>query len=1560
MRKIISMALSLLIAFSCIITTAPTVFAVSSDGAAQESSSNDNQNNQTGPVEEWNYTPKSQIASYSPRGLTSAGTSSDASSDIVKVHVTAVNRNTGNTVDAGGANVNLYVGSKLISSTPDSDGDGIVEISLAGLTIEERQNATVSAEKIVSRGQAIEDGDRDLLFNNFPKDPEDESGDYYRYTMELHSEEIDANGNWCGAEIPTSYESNKIDIVFAIDATGSMSEEINNVKTNIARFSENLINSGLDIRFCIIEYRDMTLSGEDTKVHTLSGSHWLTTIDSVVSALGSITASGGGDTPETVMDALGYVADNSLMKWRSDAYRFAFVLTDANYKTNNNYGYSSMSELTTKLDSMDVVTSVITSTSYQSTYSGLYNGTGGIYANINSSSFSTEMQNLSDSIIESVTREMTLTLSEPRMLVNMAVCYFADDSTSQSSAYRESVKNMLNEYANRVAETTDGHVLIDKILLFSTDNRLNFYDTSEKASMADIQIQSEVKDDGKWWWNVEIHNNAYAFGFFSDDIITVNNNYMTSFKNLKDADSYLGRNTFVRILSGGIDINGYSMIDNVYQFSATQAHETGHYLMGFFDEYMDANKNHWTSANKPYPEFGLMDNQYNDLELSKASIDYNYVSTGSALTYQWSVYGQACEDTLADLLSLGTTPTYDGSKNTGGFYHYNLPADGIFDDEGDDFEYDKYVISYSKARSSDRTASYSYAGLSDSDFLSLPASGSAGGGGGGGGSGSWSLRTAPRGDETPEAVFTRDSVANNVEWTTINESTMKVSIAPKAETSYSVSILKSGEDDFTPVTLTSSGTALIADLSIAKGELAEVRVAASSGTTAQYNTYYVDRSGDTSVGYIYSSADNAVMAYVTADKESSFTFIADNTGYINGEYRSVNQATRITSDNGVGFGSGEIYSVASYLAEIDYTTLSWFKYADGTWTKLSTDYSAEEDMNIGARADLAGEGLYVLMAKAAPAVSAQAATDLSYTQSTDRDAVVTLSFDDPNTNSKYYNVYYSESSFTDKNAENVVVRSFDADSTDLTINLLERGRTVYAAVEIVLKDGSRSPLSSIILIGGEADSDGDGIPDWYCDKYLLWGKDGEDKDIANSDDDGDGLTNLQEYRGGSDPTNPNDPTHTTNIPVTSITVSPTSVTLGIGDTANVTASVAPANATNKAVTWSSADTSIATVTVVDGVCKITAVKSGTTTVYAVTADGGYSASVAVTVADHTHTGGTATCHTKAVCTICNAEYGEFDASNHDGGTEVRNAVEATYTTEGYTGDTYCLGCGEKIANGIVIPKKTDSSGNSYPISVKKTENGTVTANQDTAAEGTIVIVAVDTKDGYTLDKITVTDKDGNEVKLFNQGNGKYIFIMPASQVQVNASFVKGEAPTSLPFTDVKSGDWFYEDVAYVYANNLMNGTSATTFSPKGTTTRGMIVTILYRLENTPAANLSAFADVASNAYYAKAVGWASANGIVNGYSDVKFGPNDPITREQMAAILYRYAQYKGYDVSQKADLSKYQDQAAVSAYAKNAMAWANAKGLITGVTDTSLSPQGSAIRAQVAAILHRFCETVAK
>ena len=155
----------------------------------------------------------------------------------------------------------------------------------------------------------------------------------------------------------------------------------------------------------------------------------------------------------------------------------------------------------------------------------------------------------------------------------------------------------------------------------------------------------------------------------------------------------------------------------------------------------------------------------------------------------------------------------------------------------------------------------------------------------------------------------------------------------------------------------------------------------------------------------------------------------------------------------------------------------------------------------------------------------------------------------------------------------------------------------------------------------------------------------------------------------------------------------------------------------------------------------------------------------------------------------------------------------------------------------------------------------------------------------------------------------------------------------------------------------MNGTSKNGFSPNATTTRGMIVTIFYRLEGSPACGSASFSDVSSGKYYAQDVAWAAENGIVSGYSASRFGPENAITREQLAAILYRYAAYKGYDVSDLASLTGYADNDLVAAYAKTSFAWAVQAGIISGTGANRLSPSAGATRAQVAAMLMRFCQS---
>ncbi len=180
-----------------------------------------------------------------------------------------------------------------------------------------------------------------------------------------------------------------------------------------------------------------------------------------------------------------------------------------------------------------------------------------------------------------------------------------------------------------------------------------------------------------------------------------------------------------------------------------------------------------------------------------------------------------------------------------------------------------------------------------------------------------------------------------------------------------------------------------------------------------------------------------------------------------------------------------------------------------------------------------------------------------------------------------------------------------------------------------------------------------------------------------------------------------------------------------------------------------------------------------------------------------------------------------------------------------------------------------------------------------------------------------------------------------------------------PFTDVSASHWAHDDITYVYENDLMNGTDGSLFSPESTTTRAQVVTVLYRLAGQPAADWeNPFWDVPASAWFHDAVTWAWENDITGGVSSTHFGAGNAVTREQLATFLYRYAQDQGYDTSARADLSGYSDAGLVSSYATEALSWANATGLITGTTGTTLSPQGSATRAQVATILSRFCQDV--
>ena len=361
----------------------------------------------------------------------------------------------------------------------------------------------------------------------------------------------------------------------------------------------------------------------------------------------------------------------------------------------------------------------------------------------------------------------------------------------------------------------------------------------------------------------------------------------------------------------------------------------------------------------------------------------------------------------------------------------------------------------------------------------------------------------------------------------------------------------------------------------------------------------------------------------------------------------------------------------------------------------------------------------------------------------------------------------------------------------------------------------------------------------------------------------------------------------TNVPVNRVLLNKTSTTLTVGNTETLTATVEPANATKKNVTWSSDKPDVATV---DANGKVTAVAPGTATITVTTEDGDKTATCTVTV------------------------------------TAPPEPTPPPY-----------------------IPP-------TYAVTVPDTTGGTVEVSPSRASSGRRVTITTQPAPGYELESLTVLDSRGSEIALTDKGDGKFTFTMPSRKVTVEASF----APVPLPFEDVPPGAWYEEAVRYAYTHGIMEGMSATTFVPNKSLTRAEAVQVLYNLEGQPTVSGTAtFPDLVYQ-WYKPAIAWAESTGVVDGYEDGTFRPDEPVTREEFAQMLYDYASYKDYDLSAKGDLTAFPDGNEVQEWALPAMTWANGNELINGHDDGTLEPGGTTTRAQAASILMRFDQNLAE
>ena len=457
------------------------------------------------------------------------------------------------------------------------------------------------------------------------------------------------------------------------------------------------------------------------------------------------------------------------------------------------------------------------------------------------------------------------------------------------------------------------------------------------------------------------------------------------------------------------------------------------------------------------------------------------------------------------------------------------------------------------------------------------------------------------------------------------------------------------------------------------------------------------------------------------------------------------------------------------------------------------------------------------------------------------------------------------------------------------------------------------------------------------------------------------------------------------VSVTGVTLSQTQASLYSNRTPNsltLTATVAPDNATNKAVTWSTSNSTVATV---DQNGMVTAVAPGTATITVTTVDGSFTATCTVTVSRYSSGGGSSSRPTpslsdQAIDKIEDARPGDtVEITLRPGRTTLEREVFESLAGQNITLE---IDAGDGVlwtVNGLDIPEDTRLHDLDLDVDLGDSD---IPARVINAVTGTVDTIQLSLKHdgefGFTMNLSAPLGRENADLWAnlywYNERSERLEF---QQAVQIGrdgtAEFALDHAsdyaividtdshePVELPFRDVPENAWYADAAAYVYKHGLMAGTSATTFAPEVTTSRAMIVTILWRLAGSPQVDyLMDYSDVDPTAYYGEAIRWATSEGIVGGYGGGVFGPDDPITREQLSAMLWRFAQHAGYDVGvgEDTNILSYTDAFDVAEYAIPAMQWACGAGVINGTGDGStLSPQGEATRAQAAVMLMRFCE----
>ena len=450
----------------------------------------------------------------------------------------------------------------------------------------------------------------------------------------------------------------------------------------------------------------------------------------------------------------------------------------------------------------------------------------------------------------------------------------------------------------------------------------------------------------------------------------------------------------------------------------------------------------------------------------------------------------------------------------------------------------------------------------------------------------------------------------------------------------------------------------------------------------------------------------------------------------------------------------------------------------------------------------------------------------------------------------------------------------------------------------------------------------------------------------------------------------------TNAPVNRVLLNKTSTTLTVGNTETLTATVEPANATNKAVTWSSDNSGVATV---DANGEVTAVAPGTATITVTTEDGNKTATCAVTVekpyTPPPYIPPTKTPSEQAIDKIEDAKEGStVKITLRTGQTKLDKEVFEELAGRDVTLEISLPGGVTWTVNGEDIPQTADLTDLDLGVSLNTSTIPVDLINAITGEIGTVQLTLKhDGPFGFTMTLMAPVGKENEglwaNLYHYDENAGEMVYqtaalvdedgnaALPFDHASQYALVLDSKSH-ELPFTDLGENQWYESAVAYVYRHNIMEGMSATTFQPNGTLSRAMAVQIFYNLEGQPdisGENLGyPYEDVNAQAWYGDAVYWARITGVATGYGDGTFQPGDSITRQEFAQMLYNYAKYKGYDLTAAGDLSQFPDSGSVADWADAAMSWANGNELINGHDDGTIDAGGAGTRAQAASILMRF------